>query len=108
MPSWAPAGSPFENFQLQILDRSGGFLQTRSALSDCDRDSEASQRGGAMRNSVFFLRRNSEQWAGTRPPYYKHFLIFTFSRNCVALAVKPDALLFIRGPTVLQEPKPII
>ena len=69
MPSWAPAGSPFENFQLQILDRSGGFLQTRSALSDCDQDSEASQRGGAMRNSVFFLRRNSEQWAGTRPPY---------------------------------------
>ena len=56
----------------------------------------------------FFLRRNSEQWAGTRPTYYKHFLIFTFSRNCVALAVKPDALLFIRGPTVLQEPKQII
>ena len=55
MPSWAPAGSPFENFQLQILDRSGGFLQTRSALSDCDQDSEASQRGGAMRNSVFFF-----------------------------------------------------
>ena len=54
MPSWAPAG--FENFLASSrCSTAAGFFQTRSALSDCDQDSEASQRGGAMRNSFFFF-----------------------------------------------------
>ena len=82
MPSWAPAGSPFENFQLQILDRSGGFLQTRSALSDCDPESEASQRGGAI---VFFFFGGIVNSGPAHAHHTKRTFSFSLSQEIVLL-----------------------